>query len=156
MSAKDALYAYYSKQAKKSLKPRRKSKNASPENDFKAEIVNWLESQNFLINVVESKAVYSVSAGRYLRGQTEAGFSDLVGVTPYRGVACFIELKAPGKRTTLREAQRAFLISKINHQAFAVCVDSIDSFRTVYVAWLDLIQKERIMEAKNLLLKHLP
>lgn len=154
MSVKSALERYYAKQIKTEAKPRRK--NQRPEFEFKKIAKKWLEEKGFSINVVESKAVYSESSGRYISGQTDSGFSDIVGVTPLRGVACYIELKAPGSRARLKEHQRQFLISKIDRFAFAVCTDSIHHLETRYNLWANLYDMGMYMEAKNFLLKDLP
>lgn len=156
MSAKNALNKFYASQLKGKSSVKRQKKNAKPEFEFKKIAKAWLEKAGFSINVVESKAVWSEAAGRYLSGQTDAGFSDIVGVTPMRGVACFIELKAPGKRASLKDHQREFLIRKIDRMAFAVVTDSIEHLDSRYAAWEHLYDMGMFMEAKNFLLKDLP
>lgn len=83
------------------------------------------------MSVVESKAVYSVKSGRYLRGKAEHGHSDLSSVTP-TGIACFIEVKARGKRHTLRPSQWKFLMDRIEVGAFACCTDSAEMLESLY------------------------
>lgn len=149
----NALMRFYKKQ----LKPKRtKQKNSKPEFEFKKVAKRWLEDTGFSINVVESKAVWNHNAGGFIRGQTDAGFSDIVGVTPVRGVACYIELKAPGKRSTLKPHQFDFLVGKIDKFAFAICTDSLAHMEPLYNAWANLYSLGMYMEAKNLLLKDLP
>lgn len=156
MSAKDALLKFHARDAKKLARMHRKTKNEKPEFEFKKVAKKWLDANGFCCDVVESKAVYNFAAGRYDHGQAKAGFSDIVGVTPYFGVACFIELKAPGKRASLKPHQHAFLVSKINHGAFAVCTDSIDHLSDVYECWVTQRRLKDIDTAKNVLLDDLP
>jgi len=135
-------------------KPR--TKNAKPEFELKKLIMKWLVDNGFNCNVVESKAVFSAAAGGYIRGQTDAGFSDIVGVCPYAGVACFIELKAPGKRSTLKEHQRQFLLDKARWFSFAVCVDSVELLNQTYREWVKLFSKGQMQEARTYLVNALP
>lgn len=130
--------------------PRRKNK--SPEFDLTVvPCFKWMQDQGFMIHVVESAAVYSFRAGRYLRGMTTTGMPDMVGALP-TGTALFVEAKAPGKRATLRPAQRDFLEKAIGTNAFAVCVDSLDMLTEVYHQWLTVAPDQR----PKLLLDHLP
>lgn len=135
MSAKTALHKYLEKQLKKDGKVPRK--NQKPEKDVEAEVMTWLSANQFDCHVVESKAVYSYSAGRYLHGQTNPGFSDIVG-NDANGMAVFIELKAKGRRSTLRQKQKAFLKKKIASNCFAVVVDSAELLATTYKEWSKL------------------
>lgn len=154
MSAKDALNRFYEREAKRaSRKPR---KNQKPEFEFKKVCKRWLDENGWCCDVVESKAVYNFEAGRYDHGQAEAGFSDIVGVTPYFGVAAFIELKAPGKRSTLKQHQRDFLLKKIEAGAFAVCIDSTELLDATFRTWCDLRQMRKFERAKSYLVEQLP
>lgn len=153
MSVEDALRKYSTRAFKKeerSRKPRRKNK--TPERDVQKLVMSWLKANGFSCNVVESKAVWSQKAGRYLKGQTEAGVSDIFGSTP-NGLACFIELKAPGKRATLKEHQRQFLKSKIEVGAFAICTDSVEY---LIEAWLGFEHHKALGSHVDFLLKQLP
>jgi hypothetical protein len=134
MSAADAVRKYYERQLKASG-PKRKNK--APEAELQKSALLWLNANGFTVFSVDSKAVWSKNAGRYLRGQTNIGCSDIVGACP-GGIACFIELKAPGKRSTLREAQRHFLIDKINAGAFAIVADSISSISEAWSRFKEL------------------
>lgn len=115
------------KHRKRSSKP-----NGRPEKQVEKEVMAWLNQNGFYCHVVESKAVYSQAAGQYLKGQTVPGMSDIIGVTPLNGLACFIELKAKGRRSVLSSAQKHFLKSNIEMDAFAVCVDSAALLETYY------------------------
>ncbi len=152
MSAKDALLKFYKRDADKlsGKSQRKRRKNASPEKDLEKEILRWSTSKGIDLHVIEAKAVYSVSAGRYLRGQAEAGLPDLVGNC--EGLSVWIELKAPGRRSTLKVHQRDFLVRKISQGCFAVCVDSVESLAKVLASFLSTPASDRV----QLLLDHLP
>jgi hypothetical protein len=151
VSVKSALEKYSKRFANVKKK---KSKNKAPEKEVQKEIVLWLMSCGFDVSVVESKAVYSRSANRYLRGQTEPGFSDLAGVTP-NGIGCFIELKAVGKIANVSRAQHDFINRKIRLGAFACVVDSVSYLAEVYRVWV-LLLKQNEQDAKDYLLSLLP
>lgn len=131
-SVKNAIDRYLAKQLGQS-KPKRKNK--SPEKEVQQRLFPVLEMLGIFANVVESKAVYSASAGRYLSGQAASGFPDLIGCNN-AGCIVAIELKSPGKRSTLRPAQRAFLLRVIASNGFACVTDSVDHFSAIYSKWL--------------------
>jgi hypothetical protein len=155
MSAKKALDAFYRRELERferESRPRRK--NQKPELEVQRQVLAWLKEHGFSCHVVESKATYNRTASRYVSSKTTPGFSDITGVTP-NGVGCFIELKAPGRRSTLRHAQRAFLTDKIQLGAFAVCVDSVSCLEQIWNAF----EHRRKMDpklAKAVLFRHLP
>lgn len=151
--AKFALERYLKRQLRGNKRAKRE-KNESPEKAVEKEVVRWLASAGFCVSVVESKAVYSPSAGRYLRGQTEPGFTDICGVTP-TGIGCFIELKAPGRKSTIRPAQVDFIQRKIKKNAFACCVDSFTDLADVYRTW-SMLLKESDVRAQEFLISRLP
>jgi|CXWL01.1.fsa_nt_gi hypothetical protein len=138
MSVKSALEKYSRKHSGIIKKRQVKSKNERPEKAVEKEVIQWCKIKGFSVSVVEAKAVYSQSAGMYLRGPVEAGFADIVGCTN-NGTACFIELKAIGKRSTLSKLQYNFLMSKINLGSFAVCVDSASYLNTVFDIWSSIV-----------------
>jgi hypothetical protein len=131
MTVEEAMLRHHAKLLKK---PQRSRKNAKPEKEVEKQIMPWLEVNGFSCHVIESKAVYSAGAGRYLRGQADQGFSDIVGCDE-NGIAAFIELKALGKCSTLKRHQFDFLKSKIDRGAFAVCVDSAEMLNKYYNIW---------------------
>ena len=110
----------------KASKPKsvRAKKNSKPEAETERELLAYMRGLGWSVDKVEAKAVFSHKAGRYLRGQAAPGFSDLVG-NMNDGRAVFVEVKAKGRRYTLREEQRAFLTEKIASNAFACVVDSV-------------------------------
>lgn len=152
---KNALERYYEKEIHKQERAQRpKRKNSKPEFELRRLVMPWLRQNRFSINVIEAKATWSPEVGRYTSGQTAPGVVDLFGCTP-DGLGCFIELKAPGRRATLREGQRAFLIDKIKCGCFAVCIDSVECLEIVW----NEFQHRRKMDphlAIALLLRHLP
>jgi len=160
MSAKSALHNYLTKQAKKQQREQMKAQgliapNKAPEQEVVRRILWWSKQKGWDLDVVESKAVYNESAGRYLTGQARKGFPDIVGNTA-QGRAVFIEAKAPGKRYTLRHAQREILVKKIWRGCFAVCVDNIDDLSAYWTAFETLIKAMEHNKAKKYLLDILP
>lgn len=115
-----------------------------PEKIVEKEVVTWLNTNGFSCHVVESKAVYNQKAGRYISGQTVPGFPDVVGCGP-QGQSVWIELKAKGRRSTLRDAQRAFLRTKIKLGAFAVCIDSTRLLSNLWAGWSTTSDKEKFL-----------
>ena len=125
--------------------------NARPEKQVEKVVMAWLNQNGFYCHVVESKAVYSQSAGRYLKGQTVSGMPDIIGVGPHNGLGCFIELKAKGRRSTLSSNQKHFLKSVIELDAFAVCVDSETLIETYYREFTRLAVEDRQKSRRYLL-----
>lgn len=154
MSAKLALDKFSRRHAGIKRQRQKNEKRQSPEKEVEKEVIEWCRKRGFDVSVVESKAVFSRSAQRYLRGQTEAGFSDIAGCDDC-GRAVFIELKARGKKNTIRPAQVEFLLRKIRLGAFGVCVDSVDCLNDFYINW-SILKKESEEKAKNYLLSVLP
>lgn len=128
-----------------------KRTNEHPERDLQREIIKWLNSEEmgWSVDNIESRAQFSPSQGRYIIAHQTPGLPDLMG-NDQDGRAVFIELKAPGRRNTLRANQRQFLIRKIKTNCFAICADSQDYIFRMYKLWL------RTSEGANLLLRELP
>lgn len=122
-----------------------------PEKEVERQVRQWLSSQNIFAFVVESKAVFSKSAGRYLYGQCDAGFPDIVCVDP-QGLFLAIELKAPGRRSSLRPSQRLFLNRVISNNGFACVVDSVSRIESLYYSW----KNAPLNEKKNILINDIP
>jgi len=131
-----------------------KRRNRKPEKQVEKVVMSWLRQHGFSCHVVESKAIFSPSRGSYLRGQTVPGFSDIAGCCS-SGYGCFIELKAPGKRSTVSDAQLAFLTEKIKRGAFAVVTDSTEHLELAYMAWFDL-REDNIRLGCEFLMDDLP
>lgn len=146
MSAQDALLKYSQKQLKTART--RKRRNKKPEEEAVREICTWCEKQKWSVHRVESKAVYSRAAGRYLRGQAASGFPDLVGNTGH-GQGVFIEVKAKGKRSTIKPHQVIFLKEKIKTGCFAICADSavcINNMWTIYCSLNNDMRKKYLLD----------
>lgn len=126
-----AMEKYHQKQIP-SAKPKRK--NERPEKLVEKQVLQYLRANGYFVEVVESKAVFSQSAGRFLQGQARAGFVDVVGCSPL-GQFVAVELKAPGRLSTLRFEQREFLVAAISRQAFGCVVDSVERLQKVLLAY---------------------
>jgi hypothetical protein len=110
-------------------------KNNKPERQLQKQMIEALKQIGVFAFHVESKAVYSASAGAYLNSQTVVGCADILGVTP-QGQFLAVEVKSPGRRSTLREAQCDFLTNVIERGGFAVCSDSLEHLLALYSEWL--------------------
>ncbi len=130
-------------------------KNKRPERDVQDLVMAWLKDNGFSCNVVESKAVYNPKAGRYITGQAVEGFSDVCGCDKH-GLAVFIELKAPGRLSTLRPRQREFLLNKISYNAFACVISSAAGLELLYNNWLKARFSKKRTDAQNMLRLALP
>lgn len=129
-------------------------RNSKPEKILEKEILHFLRLNGFDVDVVESKAVFSQKLGRYLNSQTTVGMSDLIG-NDKNGHACFIELKAKGRRSTLSQRQKLFLMKKIDSNAFACVVDSVEMLSQIYQDWKHY-KASTDYEARQFLLNMLP
>lgn len=151
--AKAAIEGYYKRTDIDPSKPVRH--HGSPERDVQDEVIKWLRSNGFSINVVESKATFDLKSNRYIGQSVKQGFVDLVG--NYKtGLSVFIELKAPGRRYTLRDNQRKFLLEKINSGCFAVCVDSVMLLKNQFERFMLHHSRQQFDLAKEFLLTALP
>lgn len=149
----NAINRYSDKQAKK-LEPKVARKNRKPEQESVFECLSWLKRNGFDCDIIESKATFSVKAGRYLRSQAVAGMSDLVG-NDKDGRACFIEIKAKGRRSTLKEHQFEFLARKIKSNCFATVATGEDELEEIYSRFLECLNLNQ-SHAQEYLLSQLP
>lgn len=129
---------------KKTTTIKQKRHNKSPEKDLQQDVVKWLRSIGWDVSVVESKSTFSLKQGRYIGQAAAPGFCDIVGNDP-EGRAVFIEMKAPGRRNTLRDNQREFLIRKINSGCYAVVADSQLYIHQTYHQWLHTNDKPKYL-----------
>lgn len=138
--ARRALNKFFGKQAAKLDRemngPKRKNERPEFEKTVKP-VKKWADECGWSVDIVESRAVYSHDAGRYLDGQTIAGFPDIVGCNNH-GHCVYIECKAPKNWRGLQEHQREFLLKKIERGAFAVCVESVVRLEKIYAHWIQL------------------
>jgi hypothetical protein len=143
-STKLALDRFFTKQSKLDSMKATPRKNQKPEFSLTVvPLIEWFETAGWSMDVIESKAVYNVQAGRYLEGQTIAGMPDMVGCTS-SGIGAFVEAKAPGKLSTLRPAQRQYLTDKIKLGAFAAVTDSVQRLERIYLGWQTTSDQNRI------------
>jgi hypothetical protein len=106
-----------------------------PEKITEVEVLAMCNRLGFDVSVIESKATYSKNLERYTKSKSApVGISDIVG-NDDRGMAVYVELKAKGKLSTLRPAQKIFLLRKIQSGCFAVVVDSADLLFDLYSQW---------------------
>lgn len=120
-----------------------RAKSTDPEKKFAHELLKHLRTIGFNIDVVDS-STFNKQAGYHTQNVTTAGFSDLVGCDN-EGRAIYIEVKAPGKRNTLRPAQRVFLTAKINSNAFAIVCDSLASFDQQWSQYLMIVDRKKYL-----------
>lgn len=144
-----AMEKYHQKQMP-STKPKRK--NERPEKEVEKAVLRHLRANGYFVEVVESKAVFSQSAGRFLQGQARAGFVDVVGCNP-QGQFVALELKAQGRLSSLRPEQREFLVNAISRGGFGCAVDSVERLEMVLQSYksnprpetlMDLLPKKRV------------
>lgn len=112
-----------------------------PEKKVESDVLEIAHALGFSLDVIESKAVYSFKAKRYLRGSAPIGFCDLVG--DINSIAAYIELKEPNKKNNLSKEQREFLLNKIERNCFAICTYSANHFHEVYRKWVSLPLDQR-------------
>lgn len=86
--------------------------------------MEWGKNQGLFLHVVDSSS-YDPILRRKGMSRAASGFPDIVGNT-LSGRILWIELKAKGRCSSLREAQRHFLEKKIQQNCFAVVVDSAE------------------------------
>lgn len=134
MSAEDALKKYFERQEKKLKGKYSSRKNNRPEKDVEKEILTWAKRVGMDLHVIESKATYSAHGG-YYGSAVAPGFPDLVG--NYNNLVCYIELKAKGRRSTVRPKQFLFLEEKIKQSAFACVTDSVKHLEKLFSQWLN-------------------
>ena len=107
-----------------------------PEKLVEKDCLLWAKNNQIFLHIVEAKAVFSQAVGRYLSGQVESGFPDLVG-NNNNGQVLWVELKAKDRRSTITPLQYLFLKTKIEQGCFAVVVDSADRLHEYYYTWLN-------------------
>jgi hypothetical protein len=148
MSARDALMSFSSKQTKKARTNKRKNKR--PEQEVVKEIIKWGKQNGFSLDVIEA------SGGRNAYGAitVKSGYSDISGCDR-NGYACYLEVKARGRISTIRPNQYDFLLKKIQYGAFAGCFDNVESLNHIYFNWLNMRENGDIDRAKKYLQKNL-
>ena len=150
---RDALFRHLDKEIKKNNRTKRT--NASPEKEVEKLCMDWLQRNGFDCCVVEAKASFSEKTQRYTSQSVAPGFPDICGNT-VDGIAVWIELKAPGRRSTIRPKQAEFLERKIKMKCFAVCVDTPERLDHYWKAWNSHIRAGQNALAVKFLLDALP
>lgn len=117
--------------------------STNPERAFAHQLLKHLRANGFSMDIVDS-STFNKQAGYHTQSVHTVGFSDLVGCC-LEGRAIYIEVKAPGKRNTLRPAQRVFLTAKINSNAFAIVCDSLQSFDVQWASFLLSVDRKRYL-----------
>lgn len=147
-----AIEGYFKRQEVKEIPPKRT--NEKPEKTVEKAVLVWCKQNGFCMDVVESKSKFNTQTMRYTGRAASPGMPDLVGNTS-NGLACFIELKAPGCRngSNLRDNQRDFLTRKIHTNCFAVVTDSVTYLEATWTTYKSLPNKE---ERIKFLLNELP
>lgn len=138
-STKEALDRYFTKQANKALKPKRK--NTKPEKIVQMDCVAWMRRQGWDVQIYEAKATFNPLRNRYTQGSMKAGTVDCQGVTP-NGQFVAVEFKAPKKRATFNASkncrQREYLMNKIKSNAFGCVVESAAQLQKIWDAYQSL------------------
>ncbi len=132
------------KHSKKEDPAKHSRKNESPERDLQKSVLKWMNTSGFSVDNIESKAHYSIAAGGYASQHQKPGIPDIVG-NDSLGRAVYVELKAHGRRGSLRENQREFLVRKINTNCFAIVADSITYISDVYNLWISCENKKEYL-----------
>jgi hypothetical protein len=133
----------------KKHEPRVSRKNEAPEREVVKKILQGCEENGWSVSVINSSSVYSEREDRYLTSQAPKGYPDVSGCTSL-GVFAALEIKAPGKRSTMSDDQLEFLLAKISRGCFAGVFDSVDLLETTYLEWLKSDNK------KSYLMRSLP
>ena len=114
-----------------------------PEKQVEHSIIRFLNIIGWDVHVYESKAAWSVRAGKFLKNRSLVeGHPDIAGCDKY-GRAIYIELKAKGIKV-VRKKQYDFLKRKIELNCLAGVVRSVDEFKALLgmdkaemLVWLD-------------------
>lgn len=159
-STRNALNNFYLKEFKKTQRQNQpKKKNQKPEKLTERECILWMRNQGWEVGVFEAKATFNHRAQRWLSKSMSAGVCDCLG-TMQNGISIAIEFKAKGKLSTFLSTknfrQQDFIKSKINFNAFACVVDSVEGLKEIYARWKILKDRGYHEDAKKLLFDSLP
>ena len=148
---RQAVENFHKRELKSSSPPSRK--NNRPEKQVESNCLHWMRQMDWSVEIFESKATYNPNIGVYKQQSMKQGTPDCIGCDA-EGAFVAVEFKAPGRKSTLRPLQRKYLMEKIEHGAFAVCVDSAESLAEHYRQWCDLARDPK--SRKEFLLLLLP
>ncbi len=156
-STLDALNKFYENQLPKTEPVKSRAPNKSPEKDVEKECLIWMRSQGWTVNIYEAKAKWNSGAERFTSTGMRFGTSDCMG-NDDKGFAIAVEFKARGRLASFnseqRYLQRKFIIDRINTNAFACVVDSVERLEEIYNKWISL--RGDLDAAKAYLLAMLP
>lgn len=122
-----------------------RKRNSSPEKLVERQIIDHLTNLGFFMFNAEAKAIRTISnTGNvfYRNSGVMPGVSDLLGINP-SGKFVAIELKAPGRRSTVSIKQIIFLERIILKGGFAAVIDSVEIFDLTYNTWAKLLPIDR-------------
>lgn len=140
---KAAIERYMKRQEPKVQGPKRK--NEKPEKDVEKACLKWMRERGWNVQIYESKAVYSESAGRYISQNMKAGNTDCMGTLP-NGIGVYVEFKAKGRRSQFasfkNHRQQEFVQQKIEAGGFACVVDSPELLESIFEHWMQLRMQE--------------
>lgn len=113
-------------------------RKSGPEKIVEWQVRNWARAQGFDLTVVDTAARFSTASGRYKKNMTASeSLPDLIG--NYKYVSVWIELKAPGCRSSINRPksrhQRDFLIRKIQAGCFACVTDSVEHLGALWARY---------------------
>jgi hypothetical protein len=132
---KSAIENYYKRElSAQNTAPR---KNNKPEEPVVIDCLKWLKQNGFHVQRVESKAVKNHLTGNWSNPQIQPGTPDIIGNSP-EGIGVFVEVKAPGKRSSVRVSQYKYLSEKLKINCFVAVVDSAKYLETMYKHWCHL------------------
>lgn len=144
---KSRIFAAVENYSAKEIAPKRKNDN--PEERVVAEHLEWFKDNNYFIKRMESKA--KNINGVWRASGVGVGTPDLIGCSP-DGLFIACEVKALGRRSTLRGLQREYLVEVIKRGGYGFCSDDTD-YLTMLLKKLNNLP---LAEIRLLLLRELP
>lgn len=125
--------AWKSEHERQKREKKRKKKRKKPEEDVVKALLSFYKTHGFFVKRYESKAKFI--GGEWTAGGLSFGTPDLMGVCP-SGFMHAVEVKAPGRRASLRTEQEKFLKKVISCNGFAYVCDDVDALKEVYGKWI--------------------
>lgn len=150
-STLNAINNYIKKESLKGSTREPGRQNKKPEKKTESDVLQWAKLNGFFLHIIEASS-YDPILRRKGSARAQAGLPDAIGNTP-NGLACYIELKAKDRRSTLSESQRLFLKQKIDQNCFSVVVDSADRLAQY---WRGFRSLKTPLERRNYLTDCLP
>ncbi len=124
-------------------KPKPKRARVEREEVMVEAIQFWAKEKGISLKRYESKAIKQSVGGRTIwrNSGMQYGTPDLMGTG--RGYTVAIEVKAPGRRSTLRAMQREFLIDVIAQGGFGVVADDVDVLNNWWLEYLAMKRSDQ-------------